>query len=619
MLDSSSTPLTTSNQPKLVITSPEDFAGASLSAVAPATLADHPLYAFWETVLATRVAQVPAMVSRPPRPYQKRSSIIGALRTNNLFAHEQGTGKSYTVCLLILLLFGSDLSHLKPGAIHIIAPKHTLKRVWLKKELAFAGYVQLGGPEGKDVVGGFADVITNERDARTSKAPIWIYHYDLLKRETEAGRLRKKRGKSGRKLYKLIRKHWAPSLMVVDEIHRCRVGTERTFCMKELRKRAKRVCGLTGTPMDGWVAHLASILGLVYGEEAPAFPYTVNKFTRRFTRQELATRDFVTGADEKRAPRKRPAPGIAVDQLAFFQKATQHLIHRLTFNDPEVIGQVHFPKMDHQIIKLQMDPRHAAYYHDVNEAMLLLINDAIQKYDRGEVSYTRTRHNVFTHLNALRAAADHPWDVGPNVPVPPYPINETEKLRAIRDVCLQAKSEGRKFIVYTNRIAVGRRLTEFLTAAGLKVVRIYDEDQQAKPRRLNQDERDERIEAFQEEDDIDGMVGNLGLLSEGLTIVEASYVLHADHDWMSTPHSQGNNRVVRPGQVYDPIPVLDFVFDGTVNCYVHTAMLRKAKATAQTLDKQFTSESGTIDPLDVARALVSEELTNATDQSRSQE
>jgi superfamily II DNA or RNA helicase len=500
------------------------------------------------------------------------------------------THNSYAAALMILGIYKEQLSELKPGSIHIIAPKHTLNLVWKKKELAKAGLDK------------FSEVIDGERTARLSKAPIWIYHYDLLKKQTERGR--KSSRSNSHQLYKVFRKRYAPNFLIIDEVHRLKVGTQRTHAVKELRKKAKRVLGLTGTPMDGWVEHLASILGVIYKDNSVAFPYTPHSFAKKFTRVEVVSKDFATGEEGTKSTKKRPAPGIAADQVPAFHTATKHLIHRVTFRDKEVSPHVHFPATDSQVLIIDADEAHKEYYLKTHSHMLSLIQDAIAEMDKGLASRMKTRQNVLTHLNTLRAAANHPWEM--NL-LTPLDIPITNKMLRAVEICKAATNDSRKTIIYTNRIATGNRLVSALTKAGMKTTRIYDQDKTASPKKLSQLDRDLRIEEFQEDNSINVLVGNLDLMSEGLTLVEASVVIHHDHDWKSVSWSQGNNRVVRPGQSYDPVPVYDLVTKNTVDKYIYDAMIRKAKATARTIDKEFDSEeSVVIDPLEVARNMIKE-------------
>ena len=497
------------------------------------------------------------------------------------------THNTYVASLMIHAIYKNNLSKLRPGTIHILAPKHTLKLVWLKKELALTGLAK------------YAEVIDSERTARLSKMPIWIYHYDLLKRESK---------ETSKPLYKLFKKRFAPNLLIIDECHRNRLGSFRSAAVRELRKKAKRVLGLTGTPMDGWVEHLSSILAIIYRQNTNEFPYTAGSFTRKYTRVELQSRDYVTAAENGKSVKRRPSPGVAKDQLPSFYQATKHLIHRLTFQDPEVSPHVKFPKTDHQVLKLEADVSHRDFYNDLHQKIMTLIASAINELDTGTSSRMKVRQNVLTHLNALRAAANHPWEMKD---VKSFSRTNTAKIDKIVELVKLYKQQNRKVIVFTNRIAVGREITKTLKSNNLNIIRIYDQDVGASPKKLSQDDRDKRIEQFQEDPNIDCLVGNLDLMSEGLTLVEASVVIHHDHDWKSTAWSQGNNRVVRPGQDYDPVPVYDLVIANSVDDYIYQAMRRKAIATLQTIDKNFdTMEAAMIDPIDVARSMMTNERDN---------
>jgi SNF2 family DNA or RNA helicase len=599
---------------RITLDSPETFVKMGLRVEDPYTLVDTPEHKALEAKVDELVRRSSKLQQRPPRAYQKRYAAMAALRDNNLLAHDPGSGKTYETALLIMILYsrlrrdgGVDWidPNLGPGTIQITAPKHTLKKVWLT-ELAQVGLVELD--QHKNIIGGYVDLITSEKEARLSKKPIWVYHYDFTKKQSARGKQSRRSNNVGHPLFKLLAKQFPAGLLITDEVHMLRTGTDRTRALFEVRKKALRCTGLTGTPMDGWVAHLATILGFIFRENSPEFPMTIAQFTRQFTRKEINTRSFVSGEEDRASAKKRPAPGIATDQLAAFHKLTRHLVHRLTFKDPEVIRQVKFPAMDHRIVRLDMDPAHAAYYQRVHTDMMRRIADAIAQMDAGKVSRGVTRDNVLSHLNVLRAAASHPWDIAG---FQPLVTGSTAKIRAAVELAKQVKSEGRKILFFTNRVAVGNKLTDALRHAGVGVVRVYDTDPNAKPKKLNQDQRDERIEQFQTDPATVALVGNLRLMSTGLTLVEASYVCHVDHDWPSNQFTQGNHRVVRPGQTYDPVPVYCLLLNQTVDGYVHAGMLNKAIATAQTIDNEFdTSESSTVDPIDVARALLNEEQSH---------
>ena len=154
-----------------------------------------------------------------------------------------------------------------------MAPRHTLRLTWLDKELKQSGLAE------------YAEIISSEEDIVSSQKPIWLYSYDLLSRQTRAGKdmLKynktekdeahkkgmRKRGQSyyfmGKPISKLIAKEYAPKFLIADEIHRLRAGTDRTRSFKHISKKARRKLGMTGTPMDGWVEHIATILGITYG------------------------------------------------------------------------------------------------------------------------------------------------------------------------------------------------------------------------------------------------------------------------------------------------------------------------------------------------------------------
>jgi len=594
---------------KLILTSPAELQEEGFEVVPAETLLDTQLFKAARSRIERIIDGTPELARREKREYQLRYAAMGYCRDRNLWAHEQGLGKTYETILLILLKYGEQLKGrghkpLRRGTIQIVAPRHTLKLAWLQ-ELKTCG------------LGDMVDVVLNEQDADRATKPIWLLYFDLFKQQSKHGQNLKKKGKMrkrwlknketelyflGRPMWRKLRQKAKPHMLVLDEVHNLREGSERTETMLRYARGIRNILALTGTPIDGWVSHLATILGLVYGDNSQVFPWSSTAFTKRFTRERVVDMDYATGevgADAK----KRAAPGINPDQIPEFRRATIHLMHRLIIRDPEVTG-VKFPPVNYHLVSCPMDPDHMEYYYRAQTNALVDIQNNLNAMGNNRNSF-RLRQNVLGSIQTLRRAASCPW----SIEMAPYGSRETAKITETVNICRQMAEQGRKVIVFTNFIGTGKPLVDALRIAGLEVTRIYAEDKAERPALLTQEAREERIEDFLEDPRINVLVGNLTLLSTGLTMVQASVIINHDHDWRANTYRQGISRVVRPGQVHSHVDVYDLVTERSVDVYIHAALMRKLEATAQVVDGQFVladdPDKLDVDPLSVAKALIS--------------
>jgi len=606
---------------------PESLESAGFMLAPVSTLETDPLYEHWQRKLLSMYMSDPHIQARPPRPYQTKYASLFAIRPQDFPIWDMGVGKSFLACLLIHLWYGDAIKRgikrkkdtdptkagfLRPGAIQIVAPRHTLRLTWLDKELKMAGLYE------------HAEIIDSEEALRHSQAPIWLYSYDFLSRQTVDGRRMaafnrdaqdehnykgyRNRGQTryflGRTISRLIARQHPPKLLIADEIHRLRAGTERTRCFEQIKKRSKRRIGMTGTPMDGWVEHIATILKSIYGTNTKPFPYTEETFTKKFTRVKTVNQDWATGS-ETSSSKERQVPGVNPAQLPDFYRATRHLMHRLMIRDPEVDGQVQFPPVNLHVMSLPMDPEHKLFYDTIRKEQEGAIQATLEQIERGEISVWKGRKTVLGQIQNLRAASSFPWAVDFVEPL----SGSTAKVKAVIDLCQTAKNEGRKVIVFTSFIRTGYHITEMLKKAGIGAVRVYAQDEHSYPKNLTPSMRDERIEQFQEADveDITVLVANIALISEGLTLTEASVIINHDHSWRALVRAQGISRVVRPGGRMEGVDVYELVHESTVDKYVWDMVWAKEGANRALIDREvdmLETESSEIDALAMAQQMI---------------
>lgn len=614
--------------------SPQELEKTGFSLVPPDTLEAHKHINIFRNKLNKYISLVPGLHTprnadgsggTPPRDHQLRHATIGLLRRHNCFSWTMGVGKTSLSLLLIYGWYGDhlfrninwaetsnfsiaefeayvtknikDINALPPGSIHIVAPRHTLSQVWIR-EMHRMG------------LSGFAEVIDSQSALLNSKAPIFVYHFDFPKLQTEHGNRLRKAGKGvrlkpgggnyfvGHPIAKLIAKFRPPSLLIVDEVHRLREGTDRTRCMTIVRKRAKRVIVLTGTPMDGWVSQAATIFGFTYGEETRAYPFVNNEFSRKFTKTKVSNLDIATGK-ETAEEKERPVPGINHMQIPAFLRATRHLMHRLNLSDEEVRANVIYPPVSTKLIKIPMAFDQQRFYQAIHKNG---ISSARQAFN-GSYSKLKARSNMLSLMQGLRMASVAPWELG-------FSGSDTELVKTVLNIVEAHKAEGRKGLIGTTFIEESRRIHQALSKAGIQGVRIYAQDQNAGKKILKQEDREDLIEKFMEDPDCAYLIANKELVAEGLNLAEtASYTISCSNGYRANIESQWLARVARPGQQWPVVDSYILLNDGTIDIYVYQLLQAKIAATAALIDLDFSSDIDLtpIDPLELAQMLLTEE------------
>lgn len=637
------TRFSTDSEPRATLTSwsvkhPNELLEAGYQAEPPVTLESSEAFAHWQRELARWIERLPGLTTprqpdgsggTPPKPHQLRHTGIGLQRSATLFSWTMGTGKTALSILHILGWHGHQLfaglpagagvlarwyakrgesatnDYLRskcqaaPGAIQIILPRH-VRNVWLK-ELSRMN------------LGWACELIEREDQLQSSKAPIWIYHYDWLREQSSKGkRLKKNQGGQrfkpdgsglyfwGHPLAKLIAKRHPPSLLILDEVHRLREGTLRTNLLCLVRAKAKRVLALTGTPMDGWVQQVATLLGATYQQNSVLYPFENQDFAKRFTRTGAITLEVATGAQSAEA-KIRPVPGVNHSQIPAFLKATRHLMHRLNLQDPEVKANVVYPPVKSHRLVLNMGFEQQVFYQDSYREGMKAVRESLKTQTGAKL-----RMNMLSLMNQLRLASSAPWSQG-------YRGQSTALVDSLVAIVRKHAAEGRKGLIGTTFIEESRVLHHALQKAGLKGVRLYASDPElSRNRTLSAAAREELLEQFQEDADCVYLIANKELVAEGLNLAEtASYTVSCSSGYRPYVETQWLHRVVRPGQVHTHVDAYTLMNAGTIDLYIDQLLQRKLAATAAMVDLDFSLQddqsSMMLDPIDLAVMLLNEQ------------
>jgi hypothetical protein len=615
-----------------VFKEPEELEALGFLPVMPDTLESLPAYRACRANLDRWAARLPGLHTprnsngtggSPPLAHQLRHTAVAAQRRHNCLTWGMGVGKTIPGILLILHHYGDHLfasysqamwdelaglgqaagnaylrdnatPNLPPGSIHIVSTRIIREQVWMK-ELSRHG------------LDAFAEVIETEAQLKASRAPIFIYHYDFLKESSARGVAQKKAGRGfrlnekGRKytlahnIAQVMAKLRPPSFMIVDEVHRLRPNTERTRCMTIVRKRAKRVLTLTGTLLDGWVEHAATVLEFTYGPNSAAFPYSRSQFTQRFTQRQVVNVDMITGGET--VGRDRLVPGISPLQIPLFLKVMSKLTHRLNLGDPEVLANVVFPRVENIVEFLELDPTHRFFYTRMHSQNTLAAAAELEKTQ----SRVNLKKNMLVLMNDLRLATASPWARG-------FTGESTAMIERVAEILRKHRAEGRKILIGTTFVEESRWIHEALQAAGFSGVRLYAVDNSARKKIMDPEMREELIEQFMDDPSCGYLISNKELVAEGLNLAEtASVSVSTSFGFRANVEAQWRGRIERPGQTWTHVDRYTLCYRNTVDMYVYQLLMAKLGATAAMIDLDFTQGGGrfaaSLDAIELGRTL----------------
>lgn len=154
-----------------------------------------------------------------------------------------------------------------------------------------------------------------------------------------------------------------------------------------------------------------------------------------------------------------------------------------------------------------------------------------------------------------------------------------EKVSSTIEICENIIEQEKKVIVFTN---FTKTLEMILEHFGKKAVRLDGS--------MNQRQRQESVDKFQNDDNVRVFVGNIKAAGTGITLTAGEAVVMNDLSFLPSDHSQSEDRAYRYGQknnvlVYYPI------FDNTIEGIIYD-ILRKKKDIFETImgDRESTGE-----------------------------
>lgn len=498
-----------------------------------------------------------------PRPYQVMAAAMYATRRFNICAGSPGIGKTLIVGFTLATLF-TNLSKLRPGAVHIVVPSILSGRTRWLEDLEKI-------PQLKGMV-----AVLENRKHLNSAAPIWIYHQALL---TVKG--------ADRTLVQELAKHYAPLLLVVDEIHNFQPKTQRTKALAYLRAHTGRCLALSGTLTDARLSLLQQSCQLVYAAE---WPYrTLRDLTGAFGAKEPVRGTLFDEDTYSEQQQRRYLDIIPIPKLPQYVKTLNRYVHRLSFDQTSVLCCCEFPSKKDEVFVFPATP--------LQQGLQKLILNQNLAWANQLLNYGYDAKPVVALLQPL-------LDISL---VPPGGLSSA-KYQALKQTILKETKVG----VFATTVASARWLTQALEKdfPG-QVVRLYARDSEVEPKRLNSDQREQVLQSLLYDPNVKVGVLALNLCAESIDLTTLSCVWFWGMSWSGLKMLQAQARAVRPGSIHKEVRVCWGYHTGLADEYQAQLVQQKMQLSRRLLEYDPCQEPLSANPTEALKLLLEKSYGNA--------
>jgi SNF2 family DNA or RNA helicase len=461
---------------------------------------------------------------RDKRPYQWQFAAMYCLRAFNLFAGAMGIGKTLITLVKIKALYNLDEG--RPGRIHIVVPSNTAFTEW-KQEM-------------DRVIPGTYTVIQSEKDLLGATTPIFLYTIHLPKRKSTDGKY----------LSRFLSKQAKPNFLIVDELDA--IGRESAVQFKELsriRRSAKRVLGLTGTPAEH-PHNIHTYCKFIYQNEWPF--ESIKAFKAVYINQKELNSHYISGANADDGTKKRALAYVKFDKLPSWAALLRRYIHRANLDDANIRPYISVPSINY--IHLKSEPTEATlrgYEELVNRVKSKIVHLAEDSSSAAEALSLCTK--LLTKVN--------------------YPDHKTSKVESLS--ILQTRH---RTLLYTDLIGSGDYVTNYLNELGLDYIRLTSSHTlEQRERIINSFKTDARSTPLI-------LVLPIRIGARALNFPMVDSIVFYCPGWRSVTLNQAMRRAARPGNQLDSVDIYLLYHLGCIDEHQINVLAQKAKATQQALD-----------------------------------
>lgn len=317
------------------------------------------------------------------------------------------------------------------------------------------------------------------------------------------------------------------NFLILDEAQAIKnPGTKQTKAIKELSSFSR--IALTGTPIENRLSDLWSLFDFLM----PGLLGSSNGFKK-----------YINSLQQQ--------PG----QFESLRKLTNPYILRRMKNDPKIISDL--PEKIETNAFCRLTKQQVHYYQSKVEELKKSLQNIEPENRRGIVLQT---------LMHLKQICNHPSQYIGGVDYNPLHSGKFERLR---EICEELASRQEKVLIFTQFSEIIPCLENYLSNIfGKKGLILHG----ATPIK----ERQKLVEAFQKQDGPPFFVLSLKAGGTGLTLTEASHVIHFDRWWNPAVENQATDRAFRIGQKKN-VQVHKFITQGTIEEQIDAIISSKNK------------------------------------------
>ncbi len=469
-----------------------------------------------------------AIVREPPgfvgrlRPYQRRGVgwlwYLRKLGLGACLADDMGLGK--TVQAIALLLHVRAIEAAQAAEAGDKAPRHQPVLLICPTSVVanWRREVERFAPELRVLVHHGGARLADEAFAQAvGEHDIIITSYGTARRDIEA---------LGR---------WQWSDLILDEAQNIKNPTaKQTQAVRSLG--ADNRIALTGTPVENRLSELWSIVQFLN----PGYLENHERFRQRFI-----------------VPIERYNDDERAGEL---RRLVQPFLLRRVKSDPSIISDL--PEKNEMVVYCSLTTEQAALYEQV-------VKETLDELDRSDG--IQRRGLVLGLLTRLKQITNHPAhymkEEGPLT-------GRSGKLERLTEMLEEALAVGDHALVFTQFVEMGTLLQRHLREVfGVEVLFLHGGTPAM--------QRDQMVQAFQEEDGPPIFILSLRAGGAGLNLTRASHVFHYDRWWNPAVENQATDRAFRIGQRRN-VQVHKFVVAGTLEERIH-AIVEGKQSLADTI------------------------------------
>ena len=498
------------------------------------------------------------------RPYQYEYAAIMCCRRYNMMGWQQRVGKTLGCLLAIYGLYSPILPTMRAKSIHIAVPSILASMSWVAELKRFPGFSEL------------FTVVTTVKQLAAAQTPIIIYSCDFPK-----GKVRSRKCNRSKVLAKL-----RPNLLIVDEIHGLKAKSLRTQHMMIVRNSSRRVLGLTGTPSEGTLNEIHNLMHFIYKSR---WPYRkAEHFVNQFGAKEKLTANYLYGRQHQQNAPEKFLQQLDASKMPEYYRLMQCFMHRVNISDPEVESCITVP--DTEAVMHVVKPTDK----QLKEQQTYIAEHRVQLERAANAKGARQQAEALQLINPLINLANQ-W----------IENNSSPKLEALVEIVERA--EG-KVVIFCQRVKSAWLVSEALrrSLGRDKVIRVYAKDEAEEIPELSQEQRIERVTAFQYDKNVKVGVFSINLASEAIELNQASDVIFYCLPWSSIKIRQAISRPVGPGNPFDIVRLHYLYHQGFIDEYQVILAVSKIKTAKALADYDIeVTENADLSPTDAIRKLLS--------------